>query len=335
MELEKIKKTRKKVGNILWISITVGMFAILGAELGYKLTRKPFYFYSHRFDVVLTDSMSAKNPKYADFLKGHDQIQAKDFVISEKVTSEKQLGVYDVVIFNNPYVGTDMHRIVETKVEGYKIDFSRITTSEHFGIKTFQFAEAGSSVVAKEFFAFNTFEASLVSEEPLDLTEYYFNVNNITIEPEIISTKEDNFYRTLVTFERSEDTAVTFSVTKKNYTVNAFFEYIRVFNSEKEYFVDYKLVNNQQFQEYVFDPVMKYKIRGDKLEDDDGWFYLSSIESKIVKVIPKVGVVINFLGSPVGTLIIVGLLLIPVFYSLFIDIDKLVMKRKQKKNEEK
>ena len=62
----------------------------------------------------------------------------------------------------------------------------------------------------------------------------------------------------------------------------------------------------------------RYLIRGDKAKTEDGWFERDRIYSKVELVIPKMGYVMRFLSSPWGTVMLVGLALIPFVYSAFI-----------------
>ncbi len=113
------EKKKVKVSSILIYSVCVFLFLFAAYGIVIKLTRNSIYLFGVRSDAVLTESMSYKNddPVVQEFLTGHDdQLQKGDLVYSEKVTSDTELNVYDIVIFKSHDTGLEtIHRIVDIK----------------------------------------------------------------------------------------------------------------------------------------------------------------------------------------------------------------------------
>ena len=82
MEQETTKKIGKsKKGKIIDIVSWVVVLLLFGTSSFLLLTRKSdgtVQVFGNRFDVVLTTSMSSKNPEHLDFLNGTSQIQKMD-----------------------------------------------------------------------------------------------------------------------------------------------------------------------------------------------------------------------------------------------------------------
>ena len=116
------KKFNKKTKLILDIVSYVFVFLFFVAALAsciLKFSGVKFNVFGSRYDVVLTDSMSEKNEKYKEFLEGHDdQFNAFDVVKSEKIEKQSDIKLYDVVLYNDPNIGLNMHRIVNIVEDG-------------------------------------------------------------------------------------------------------------------------------------------------------------------------------------------------------------------------
>ena len=329
MKLEKIFSYRKKVGRILGYSLIVFLLAIIGIELGYKFARKPFYFYNHRYDVVLTDSMSVKNEKYEEFLDGTKQIQAFDFVVSEKITDKTKLNVLDVVIFDNPDIGIDMHRIVDIDYVGDNVKLKNLSQEAVGSVETFKFVSPSSCVELENEFIYTDFEIVIYTKEAFDEKEYYFNVNTSSVKPEVTSTQESNgYYKNIITYHRNSASPAKFSITKQSYEYKANFEYVKLSGGKEEIIIDKEALNNAKDETYSFNVKERYLIRGDKANTDDGWYERSKLQAKVTDVLPKFGYPVRFLSSPYGTILLVGLMLIPIAYWFFFD-------KKNKKEEVK
>lgn len=115
---------KRSLGRTIWDVLSSIVIAILivfvGTELILKFSGQTIYWGGMRVDVVLTDSMSVKNEKYAAFLYGHDdQLQPYDLTYCRKIDENTDLQVYDIVIFDSPVFGPTIHRIVEiTEIQG-------------------------------------------------------------------------------------------------------------------------------------------------------------------------------------------------------------------------
>ena len=333
MNAKKFFSYRKKVSKILGYSLVGFVFALVAIGMSYKFAKKPFYFYNSRADVVLTDSMSVKNEKYKDFLKDTKQIQAFDFVISERITKGTKLKVYDVVIFDNPDIGIDMHRIVEIDRVGDTFKFNNIEESMVGNIETFKYGSPASSLELMGNYIYTDFEIVNYTQNEFDEDEYYFNVGVESVKPTITSTLGDNgYYKNIIKYHRDSSSPTKFSITKKNYEFNAYFEYVKLFGGNNGILINADTIKQSVDGGYSFNISEKYLIRGDKANTDDGWYERKQLQAKVVGVIPKVGFVVRFLSTPYGAIMIIGLMFIPISYWVFFDKKK---EKESKKDEKK
>ena len=329
MDVKKFFSHRKKVGKILGYSLVGFVFALVAIGMAYKLAKKPFYFYNSRADVVLTDSMSVRNEKYKDFLKDTKQIQAFDFVVSEKITSKTKLKVYDVVIFDNPDIGIDMHRIVEIDRVGDTFKFNNLEQTKIGSLDTFKYVSPSSSVELKDAYIYTDFEVISYTQNTFDEDEYYFNVGVESVKPTITSELGTNgYYKNTIKYHRDSSAPAKFSITKKSYDFNSFFESIKLYGGGSgDILINADTVKQAVDGEYVFNVNERYLIRGDKANTDDGWYQRKQLQAKVVNVVPKVGYVVRFLSTPYGAIMIIGLMFIPIAYWLFFE------KKKEKESE--
>lgn len=321
MTKEKLIKTRKIANNILSYSLIGFLFLVVGVSLLYKSIGKPFYFFNRRYDVVLTDSMSSKNEEHLDFLEGHDdQIQAFDFVISEKVNDSTKLNVYDIVIYDNPRIGTDMHRVIAVEDVGDTFELNNLKKDQFNGKEAFSFYSPASSIFLNTDFMFSKIEAVTYSSEPYDVSEYYFNINSQEVSIEVYSIQLlDGSYMNTISYERNSTAPAYFSVTKKSYEFDSHFAYIKLYGVNEECKITPEIISGEEKQEVMFNITQRYMIRGDKAKTDDGWYKISDIDSKVIRVIPKFGYVTRFLSSPYGTILILGIAMLPIVYWMIFD----------------
>ena len=329
MKLEKFFSHRKKVSKILGYSLVGFVFALIAIGMGYKFAKKPFYFYNSRADVVLTDSMSMKNEKYKDFLKDTKQIQAFDFVISERITSATKLNVYDVVIFDNPDIGIDMHRIVEVDRVGDTFKFNNLAQTKIGDLDTFKYVSPSSSIELKETYIYTDFEVVTYTQNEFDENEYYFNVGVESIKPTIVSQLDSNgYYKNTITYHRNSASPAKFSITKKSYDFDSYFASVKLYGGKTNVLINSDVVKQAVDGEYAFNINERYLIRGDKANTDDGWYERNQLQAKVVNVMPKMGYVMRFLSTPYGAIMIIGLMFIPIAYWLFFE-------KKEKKESDK
>ena len=320
MNANKFFSHRKKVGKILGYSLVGFVFALIGIGMAYKLAKKPFYFYNSRADVVLTDSMSVKNEKYKDFLKDTKQIQAFDFVLSERITSGTKLKVYDVVIFDNPDIGIDMHRIVEVDRVGDTFKFNNLEQTKIGDLDTFRYVSPSSSIELKETYIYTDFVIVTYTQNLFDENEYYFNVGVESVTPTVVSESTSNgYYKNVITYHRNSASPAKFSITKRSYEFDSYFASIRLFGGKKDILINADTVKQAVDGEYAFNVNERYLIRGDKANTDDGWYERNQLQAKVVGVVPKMGYVMRFLSTPFGAIMIVGLMFIPIVYWVFFD----------------
>lgn len=319
MQLEKITKIRRFLSK--WISplFIITVFLIVGILIAFKVSNKTFYYFNNRADVVLSDSMSYKNPEYSDFLKGHDnQIQRNDFVISTRIDEATPLDVYDIVLFNSKDFGTNMHRIVDIKYEGKRCGLNYLEKEYNQELETdlMYFTRSLSEIRFKDTIVFSDFEAVSYSTKEFNADEYYFMVNNSKMTLDVTSVKvSDTYYKNTIRFHNPNVAPSIFAMTKRSYDYDSKFSYLKLYNSEAEYLFEPSMLDGEKEQTYLFHPVALYQIRGDASNTADGWFYREQLFSKVHTVIPKIGLFIHFITSPWGIAMIIGLALLPTLYS--------------------
>lgn len=319
MGLNKFFSHRKKVSKILGYSLVGFVFALIAIGMGYKFAKKPFYFYNTRADVVLTDSMSKRNEKYEDFLKDTKQIQAFDFVISEKITDKTKLKVYDVVIFDNPNIGIDMHRIVDIDYVGDTFELNNLQEEKLGELDTFKYSSPSSAISLKGTYIYTDIEVVTYTQNEFDENEFYFNIDNGSVKPTITSSQQANgYYKNIITYHRKSASPTGFSITKKSYDFDSCFEYVKLYGGKKEILIDASVVKEAVEGEYAFNINERYLIRGDKANTDDGWYERNKLQAKVTTVMPKLGFAMRFLSSPYGAIMIIGLMFIPIVYWIFL-----------------
>lgn len=315
--MEKLLKIKKYLGKLIPPLLVVTLFLIILIGVLYRVTNHTFYFFNNRFDVVLSESMSIRNDKYKDFLKDTSQIQKNDFVVASKVNESTPLSIYDVVIFNNPSIGTDMHRIVNVGYDGQFFEFKSMNYMDFYGHSTFYAIDPTFSIKLTNNYSFSKMEAVIYTKnEPFDTGEYYFNTNTIDDPVEVVSELiDDTYYRNIVTLDKGTAILTKFSITRKSFSYKAYFESVRLFGGFTECNIDTSIMDNRENFEYICNPIEKYEIRGDASNTSDGWFYRNKIYAKVHTVIPKFGIFVGFITSPFGIIMVVGLALIPPIYT--------------------
>ena len=168
------------------------------------------------------------------------------------------------------------------------------------------------------------------SSLPFDSGEYYFNINDIEVEVSAVSSLEGSVYKNVITHHRNSLAPAKFSITKKSYETSSYFASIRLYGDKKECLITPELVEGSEKQDLMVNISQRYLIRGDKANTDDGWYSKDKIDAKVTKVVPKFGYVVRFLSSPYGTILILGVAMIPIIYWIIFD-----KKKKQKEQNEK
>lgn len=321
MKKKKARTGARIVGKVLASILVASLFVFVAVELYYKFTQKTLYVFNRRFDVVLTDSMSKKHEAYEEFLKDTEQIQAFDFVVSEKVTDKTKLDVFDVVIFNNPDIGTDMHRIVDTEVLGDVFELNNLQEEKIGDLSAFKFISPSSSVISEKAYIYTDFEVVAYTQNEFDRNEYYFNVGPSSVEPTVTSSLEANgYYKNVITYHRDSVSPAKFSITKRSYEYSTYFVSIKLTGGRNDILINNDILKEvDEESKYMFNINERYLIRGDKANTDDGWYERADLQAKVVKVIPKLGYPVRFLSSPWGTIMILGLCLIPIAYWLLFE----------------
>lgn len=305
---QKKKIFLKKFLNVLSY---VGIFVFFGFALVcaiFKFQGAKFNFFGSRYDVVLTNSMSEKSEKYKDFLEGHDdQFQAFDLVKSKPIEKAEDLKVYDVVIYNDRQIGTNMHRIVGIEEHGH----DEVNYIGAFSNKLSEYDGIGLSNVESKIetsdLSFKILEMTVYSELGSD-KHYNFSIINTALECEVSSVDAGN--GKLVTYKVSKESAAPGKLTISH---SDFFDY------SKETIVSLKIdaasgsIDSKKADATfdgdkataIYNVDYRFEIRGDKANDSDGYYSFNEIEAKVVSNSPKMGYFIRFLNSIWGGLMFI------------------------------
>lgn len=264
-----------------------------------------------RADVVLSNSMSYKNEEYADFLEGHDdQFKKFDLVFSKKIDSEENLNVYDIVLFNNPLIGTTVHRIVGKellKKDSFSLDLAN--TSFFEGKKAIVLSEVGSQIVSEDTISFNRVE--LVIYSPNEYCDgYNFVARNELLATSVQSEKIDRYYKHTITATRESSSPAKFLLVHKTYFdyENDYISSLCINAARGDIEINAtNIVQDNDAYYYETNFTYKYEIRGDAASQSDGKFEIGDIYSKLVGVAPNMGYVVRYLSSVWGVVLMIGL----------------------------
>ena len=330
-----MKKSKKKLITSIVLYVIAGLLLLVdAAAIIIRLSGNgDLYLFGNRVDVVLTDSMSEKNEKYKDFLEGHDdQINAFDLVVSKKIDPLDELDVYDIVLFNNPSVGVDMHRVVaknligSTDLTALDADYRILDGYEGICLNTYSSSIISSSISFKEM--------TIVTYSQEDDAESHYNFSQLSevLVPSVTSTKEANGTLTTYTFVHEDSTPGPVVINHKkeyDYSKEVIISCEIVLHAGKEPLNLDKSRTVLESNNIVgkFNRVYEYEIRGDKSNTSDGVFKIEDIISKVTNRVPKMGYVVRYLTSIWGIVMFLSLGIIILVFD--------IMSSRMQKNEEK
>lgn len=310
-----MKTNKKKLITSIVLYIIAGLLLVIDAvAIVIRLSGNGnLYLFGNRVDVVLTDSMSEKNDKYKDFLEGHDdQINAFDLVVSKKVNQTDELDVYDIVLFNNPNVGVDMHRVVaknligSTDLKATDAEYKTINTYEGVCLNSYGSSIISSAVSFKEI----TFQTYYLGND----TNNHFNFSYLkeSLIPEISSSVMGDGILTTYKFVHNESTPGAIVINHKeeyDFSKEIIVSCEIVLHSAKESLTLDKNRTVLESNNIVgkFNMTFEYEIRGDKSNTSDGIFKIEDIISKVTNRVPKMGYVVRYLTSIWGIVMFLSL----------------------------
>mgnify|MGYP003309602234 CR=1 FL=1 len=314
--MNKTKKSKKKIFlNILFYVLAGLLYVFVGYELVCKFTGNNVYLFGTRFDVVLTDSMSERNPEHAEFLEGTNQIQPFDLVCSSKINKDTELNVKDIVLFRNPNMNNEtvMHRIVDKIEKGDVVTFSNVESKEingQVGISLFDY----SSEIFTSSLDVKSSTITFLSSKPYN-SNFLLEIGTTYEEPTSNSSIKinDNLYEHKMVFTRSSYHPVKLAIHPTITEIDAYVTSWEIYCDTitdivvkgEDYVPTTEKSNHKLYNNYFI-----YEIRGDKARTSDGLFTQDSLISKVNNVIPKLGYVVRFLTSIPGVILIIGLAVI-------------------------
>lgn len=310
---------KKLVTNIVFYTLIVIFYGFVLFAIITKFNGGSVYFFNTRYDVVLTDSMSAKNENHLDFLEGTSQIQALDMISSKKVDENTKLKEKDVVLFINPDLNnaTVMHRIVQVIPKGDELKVYKAEKVEYNSQQTVRLLQSGSSFTLA---ALDVVKIELEFYTPDKYADNYtFVVGGNAYTPSFVETQYEGFYKYNLTCTRSTSypakTLISLVSENENYIRNIVFTRndgsTVVFDAN-----DYENVEGDTFSK-LYNIYYLYEIRADRAKDSDGIFTRDKILSKVDNVVPKAGYVVRFITSIPGIVMFIGIALIITAASYF------------------
>ena len=288
--------------------------------------------FGYRFDVVLTDSMSEKNPDHEDFLKGHDdQIQPMDMVVTNTRVTQDDIEVYDIVLFNNPSLNvTDMHRIVDKTLKDQ--DNIYITNAYYQtlnGVNGFSFRGLSGGIVSNVICATQMTLVTYSTE--LDERDHFkFSYTGGFYDVDVTREAKDGGYYTTYHLDTGSTSPRRLAVAHAcEYDYSAEVISSCVINSTLGD-IDIKEDNlkaEDNGYHGIYNTSYYFEIRGDKSSTSDGkQFTMEHIIGKVVNRIPKIGYVISYLSSVWGMILLIGLGVIIINFEI---VSKILAKREQ------
>ena len=326
MSSNKSKKKTKPIKKRIYDIVTwVLVFLLFGLSIVLLFSRRAngvTVLFGNRYDVVLSTSMSYKNDAHLDFLEGHDdQIQKMDVVKSKEINKYTELNVYDIVIYKDPYIGTNMHRIVDKRLDTQdELYLSKVEIKENGNILL---NDGLSRIYSNDLLSYKQVQLSIVSNNEEFSDGYYISFDGMAQQTSYETKKNnDGTYTHILTMQKDSDRPGKLGILHskdfdfnseeiQNITVYSYYGKISVdgnsFSKNDEDI--YCLYTNQTYS---------YEIRGDAAKDSDGWFTIDKIYSKVNRVIPKVGILVRFITSIPGIIMFaaIGVLLLVVDFVL-------------------
>ena len=308
------KKPKYKIVLSVSIYVVAGLLFVL-AFIGIftKLSGNSIPVFGYRLDVVLTDSMSYKNPEYEEFLKGHDnQIQAKDVAITKVGVPEKELDVYDIVLFNNPMLHvTDMHRIVgrtlkdQDEITALKSHFNEIN-----GIKgiTFDSVKGGivSNVICAKQITLATY-STVYDERDHFVFSYQAGLYDATVSREAKDGGYYTYYNVSIDYEYGRTLTIGHKC-EYDYSSEVISTCLITTDSGVCDLNENTLSVKDDGLFGAYNQRYYYEIRGDAANTSDGKsFTINDIVGKVVGSIPKIGYFIRYLSSVWGMVSLIGI----------------------------
>lgn len=312
-------KKKRIIGNIVFYVVLAFIYTIAIVTVITKFNGGTMYIFNHRADVVLTDSMSERNPNHADFLEGTTQIQPFDITVAEKVNNNTELNVKDCALFINPSVGKlVVHRIVNISQKGVEFKITNCA-KERFNdmdVVRLDYMRGGIDMAVLDY--------TKISLEAYTTEEYstYFNFFQAknSIPTEVQTTKiSDSVYKHIISYERTSSSPYRTSIRCANDELQyiASVTYTSKSKGELVFNASELVVDKDNSYTKLYDPYFLYEMRGDKSPTSDGYFKREQLLAKVNFTIPKLGRVVHFLQSIPGIIMLVGLSIVITVASFF------------------
>lgn len=306
------KKTKRRIVNIVFIVALVIIYGLGIFGVVTKFTNGVVYLGNIRFDVVLTDSMSERNPNHLDFLDGTTQLQINDMVVGEKINENTELKVKDCVLFKSRELGgvTVVHRIVSISQEGIEFTVNSAFKQENLYGTTLINPTTGGTL---HLGITSITDIEIVAYSPQLYEEGYFAVYpGRSEEPkitEIITTKVNDYYKHIIRYhhDKEEDISNTIRCLTHQPKYIESVKYVTKTKGTLTFSADEFVPDAKNNYKKYFDAKNLYEIRADKAYSSDGVYRQEDLLAKVINIIPKFGIFTRFLTSIPGIILIVGL----------------------------
>lgn len=310
-------KTKKIILNIAFYLALVSIYSVTIFSLINRFNNETIYLGNTRVDIVLTDSMSERNEKHADFLEGTTQIQPFDMVVSKKINEDTELNVKDCVLFKNPKLNNRLvvHRIINITHEGIPFEITKCEKTTFDDIEVTKLIDDGMIKMS----SYNITDVKIEAYSPKEYSQYFvFYLGKNSYPTQVETTKiNEGVYKHIITFSR--ESSVPFSTTIAPGTDEPLYVSNITYTSKTKGDIEYKtqdlVVSEEGSYNTLFADYYMYETRGDKGTTADGSFERSELIAKVNHVIPKLGHVVHFLQSLPGMIMLMGLTIIITFAS--------------------
>ena len=312
-------KKKKLITNIIFYTLIVFIYAIVLFGVITKFTGGSVFLGNLRADVVLTDSMSKRNPSHLDFLEGTTQFQPHDVVFSNRIDESTELFVKDCVLFRSPNYHNQfvVHRIVNIEEKGTELVFNKYNKATINDMDAVTLEPTG--LIKMIPLDFNSIKIDFYTT--ISYSQYIvLQVNKSNVEYQIETTKiRDDLYHHIVTYTKSNDYTYQSVIGRYSLNVDIYITSITYVSKTK----GTEVVEATKIPDPVVDPdsgqsvytylayaYKLYEIRADKGYSSDGKFKKEDLVSRVHTVWPWVGHIIQFLQSIPGIIMMVGLAII-------------------------
>lgn len=297
------------------------VYALAIASVIVRINGGALYLFGNRYDVVLSNSMATKNEKHLDFLEGTTQFQKNDIIVSSKVEENTEINVKDVILFLNQDYNNNLtaHRVVNIIEEGILFTINSTEQVEFSATKCIKLKNVdslitlvGSKVTKVEFEYYSAQEYEEI---------FYVKFEEYKYTPVNETEKIGDYYLHKCVVNRSKpftaNTYLGFNEFEDAYIKNISY----TLDDGKMYtFAGDELITKDDNFQKRFDYKVFYETRGDAASSSETHpVPRDGVIAKVHSIIPGIGVVVRFITSIYGIILLIGIGIVITLNSFLID----------------